>query len=181
MEQLHPQISTAEMVADVMDMNTLYTILDYAAGISLDPNKTKSIEEQAAEEVSKKKDSQKGESWETIDLAKYEAMAFLLGIWKNYDELEKSMSLKELTETLSMHNEVDHHNKKFFAAIQGIDIDGNKKESEEDPWEAMKARVAAKTSGIVPQNSNDITSFTGVKARQAGFGIGMGLDYEKVD
>lgn len=181
MEQLYPQLSTVEQIADSMDMQTLYTILDYAAGISLDPNKDSSIEKQAEEEVSKKKDSQQGQSWDTLDLAKYESMAFLLGIWKNYDELEKSMSLKELTETLSTHNEVEHSNKKFFAAIQGIDLDGGKKNAEEDPWEAMKARVAAKTSGITPQNSNDITSFTGVKARQAGFGIGMGLDYEKVD
>ncbi len=180
MKQLYPALDTGEKVADNIDMKTLYVILDVAANISLDPDKKKTVAEQGAEELSTKKDSQENESWEKFDLAKYEAQAFLLGIWKNFDELEASISLPELTEILSIHNEQEYNNRKFLAAIQGVDLEGGNNQKEEDPWEAMKSRVAAKTSGIVPKDSNDIVSFQGVKARQAGFGIGMGLDYEKM-
>jgi hypothetical protein len=179
MQQFYPELNTTEKVADSIDMKTLYVILEYGANISMDPSKSKPIEEQAQEELKKKKDSQENESWEEFDLMKYELQVFLLGIWKNLDELERSLSLPELTEILSTHNENEYNNRKFSAAIQGVDLEGGKEE--EDPWEAMKARVAEKTSGISVANSNDITSFQGVKARQAGFGIGMGLDYERID
>lgn len=180
MQQFYPSLSTGEQVSENIDMKTLYLILDYGANIAMDPSKSKPIEQQAEEELKKKKESQENESWEEFDLMKYEMQAFLLGIWKNIDELEKSISLPELTEILSTHNEQEYNNRRFFAAIQGVDLEGGKEE-EEDPWEAMKARVASKASGIDVKNSNDITSFQGVKARQAGFGIGMGLDYEKLD
>jgi len=39
----------------------------------------------------------------------------------------------------------------------------------------MKARVFSKGKTSDP---NDITSFQGTKASQAGFGLGMGLGYE---
>lgn len=49
----------------------------------------------------------------------------------------------------------------------------------------MKARAAAITRGEDPDkvtmaDPNDITSFQGLKAQQAGFGIGMGLEYSTV-
>jgi hypothetical protein len=42
----------------------------------------------------------------------------------------------------------------------------------------MKARVAAKASGIGNGNPDDITSFQGIKGQQAGFSIGKELGYE---
>ena len=44
-----------------------------------------------------------------------------------------------------------------------------------DPWEEMKARVF---SGGRAKDSDDILYYQGVNASKAGFGIGMGLDYE---
>ena len=73
---------------------------------------------------------------------------------------------------------MDYQDKKFTASLKGIDLDEASGKQEEDPWEAMKARVAAKTSGIGNGNPNDITALQGVRAQQAGFGIGHGLDYE---
>jgi hypothetical protein len=180
MKQFYPSIDTGQKVADNIDMKTLYIILEYGANISLDPDKRESLADQTNEQMKAKKDSQDNESWDNFDLAKYEAQAFLLGIWKNFDELEQSISLPELTEILSVNNEREYNDRKFFAAIQGIDIDAGSSK-EEDPWEAMKARVAAKASGIPVASPNDVTSFQGIKARQNGFGIGMGLDYEKTN
>lgn len=180
MKQFLPELDTVEKVEDNIDLKTLYAILDIAANISLDPESNKSIEAQAAENLSTPKKAQEGESWNNFDLAEYETQAFLLGIWKNIDELESSISLPELTKILSVANEKSYNDRKFFAAIQGVDLDAESGNKEEDPWEAMKSRVAQKSSGIPVANSNDITSFQGVKAKQAGFGIGMGLDYEKL-
>lgn len=42
----------------------------------------------------------------------------------------------------------------------------------------MKARVF---SGGKTDDPNDILSMQGVNAQKAGFGIGMGLSYEKID
>jgi hypothetical protein len=42
----------------------------------------------------------------------------------------------------------------------------------------MKARVF---SGGQAADSKDIVALQGVNAQKAGFGIGMGLDYEKID
>ena len=82
--------------------------------------------------------------------------------------------------TLEQKRELDYQEKKFLAAMQGVDLDETNGRQEEDPWEAMKARVAAKQSGIGNGNPNDITALQGVQAQQAGFGIGMGLDYEVI-
>jgi hypothetical protein len=82
---------------------------------------------------------------------------------------------------LEQKRELDYQDKKFSASLKGIDLDGVSKKQEDDPWEALKARVAAKTSGIGNGDPNDITSLQGVKAQKAGFGIGNGIQYEAVN
>lgn len=90
--------------------------------------------------------------------------------------------MPELTLILSAKREKDFEDKKFFAALQGVDLDSENKSSDEKErgqkeWEDMKARVFSRgTTG----NSNDIVSLQGANAQKAGFGIGMGLDYQIV-
>lgn len=170
MKQFYPKIKTVDEVEDSIDLKTMYKIINICSGINLDPDS----QESNVEEITENKTE--GTSWENLDLAKLESEVFVLGIWKNYEELEECMSLPELLATIERSRELDYDEKKFLAAMQGVDLD-SQGEKEEDPWEALKARVAAKTSGIDVLNQNDITSFQGVKAQQAGFGIGMGLDY----
>lgn len=101
----------------------------------------------------------------------------MLGIWKDFNELEDNLSMPELTAILTAKRESDYNDKKFLAALQGVDLD---KESGSAPkqssWEDIKARVF---SGGAAKDANDIVSLQGVNAQQAGFGIGMGLDYVK--
>lgn len=83
--------------------------------------------------------------------------------------------MPELTAVLVAKIESDTDNKRFLAAIQGIDID--KASGVSDPqkkWEDMKAR--AFSNGRV-SDSNDILSLSGNTAKQKGFGIGQGLDF----
>lgn len=165
MKQYRPDIETLEDFEDLVDLDMIYKILDVSAGIKINPETDVEVKQQAEES---------GSSWEDLDLAKIESEAFLLGMWKNYEELEQSMSMPEILSTLGSKRELDFEEKKFMASIQGIDLEGGKDE-EVDPWEAMKARVF---SGGKTDNPNDIVAYQGATASKAGFGIGMGLDYE---
>jgi hypothetical protein len=159
-------VKTKEDFEDVCDLPGIYKILDITAGIK--------IKEDSSDSVKKQAEDSKSNTWDTLDLAELEAEVFLLGIWKDYEDLEISLSMPELLATLAAKREADYEEKKFLAAIQGVDIEKNNKK-EPDAWEKMKARVF---SGGKTSDSNDIVSFQGTKAQQNGFGIGMGLGYE---
>lgn len=79
---------------------------------------------------------------------------FLLGHWKNYDELEDSLSIEELLATIKAIRGKDERDKKFSAAIQGIDLD----------------------EAAAP----DITTLRGSQAQKTGFGIGAGVAHEVI-
>lgn len=84
--------------------------------------------------------------------------------------------MPEMVAILEAKSKEDYDNKKFFAAIQGIDIDKNSSSS--NAWEEMKARVYSKGK---TSNPRDIVALQGDAARRAGFGIGHGLDYEVIE
>jgi hypothetical protein len=165
MKQYYPQISNT--VEDNLDLPTIYKIIDIAAGIKIN----KQIDEPVVEQA-----KSSGMTWDDLDLAKLEAEVFILGIWKDYQELEESLSMPELMVTLSSKRELDYEEKKFLAAIQGVDLDGTTNPDKgQKEWEDMKARVFSRGA---TSDSNDVLSLQGQNARKVGFGIGMGLDYE---
>jgi hypothetical protein len=174
MKQYYPSIKTIEDLEDSVDLPTIYKIIDVCAGVKISQN------QETNEPMPKTAKSNNENSWENLDLVKLESEIFMLGIWKNYDELESSISMPELMAILESRRDLDYTEKKFLAAMQGVDLDEASGRQDEDPWEAMKARVAAQVSGIGNGDPNDITSLQGQKAQQHGFGIGMGLDYEVV-
>jgi translation initiation factor 1 (eIF-1/SUI1) len=167
MKQYKPEIATSiEEFENHINLNEIYRLLDLAAGIKINQDSEEPVKQQA---------EKSGDSWENLDLAKLESEVFLLGIWKDYEELETSLSMPEITSILNIKREEDYNNKKFLAAMQGVDLDkGNKSNA----WEDMKARVF---SGGAATNGRDIVALQGVNAQKAGFGIGMGLSYEKID
>ena len=167
MQQYLPSIKTIEELEDNLDLPTIYEIIDIAAGIKINEKSEDTVKNQAVES---------GSSWDTLDLAKLESEVFLLGIWKDYEELESSLSMQELTATLQIKRELDYSDKKFSAAMQGVDLDKNSGSGNE--WEDMKARVFSKGKTT---DGKDILALQGMNAEKAGFGIGMGLDYEVYD
>lgn len=176
MKQYYPEFSSnTDFIEDNFDLPTVYAIADFAAGIRIKEDSPESVKEQAEKSINSKADKE-GVTWNSLDLAKLESEIFLLGIYKDYDELEKSLSMPELMSTLEVMRDLDYQEKKFLAAMQGVDLD---KESGKDrgqkEWEDMKARVF---SGGKTDDSNDVLSLQGPKAKQLGFGIGLGLDYE---
>lgn len=78
-------------------------------------------------------------------MAKLEGEVFLLGHWKNFESLEESLSLNELYQVLESMREKDHSDKKFMAALKGIDLDENKEQDE--AFEEVKRRAQAKLTG----------------------------------
>ena len=166
MKQFYPQIKTIDDLEDNMDLPTIYKILDVAGGIKIKNNSEAPVTDDAIEG---------GDTWDTLDLAKLEAEVFLLGIWKDYNDLETSLSMTELTTTVTSKREQDYDQKKFLAAIQGVNLDEENDDSTGNEWEEMKARVF---SGGKAANSKDIVALQGFEAQQAGFGIGLGLEYQ---
>ena len=169
MKQYMPNTyKTIEEIQDSFDISTVYNVLEYSAGINISKDE-KEVVESAKEE-------KESVSWDSLDLAKLETEVFLLGIWKNFDELEKSICIEELMQILSITRELDYEEKRFMAALQGIDLDEKQGEERgQKEWENLKARVA---SGGQATDSRDILALQGTAARQAGFGIGIGLGYE---
>jgi hypothetical protein len=169
MKQYYPKISKSiEELEDNIDMPTVHTVLDIAANIKINGDNKEDVKTQVDK-------SNPGPSWEEFDLAKLESEIFLLGIWKDYGELEESLSISEVMAIIESKRELDYQEKKFSAAIQGVDLDGDSSERGQKEWEDMKARVF---SGGKTSNSNDVLALQGQNAKKAGFGIGMGLDYE---
>jgi hypothetical protein len=176
MKQYYPSLSVStEDIEDNFDLPTVYSIVDFAAGIKVKEDSPDSVKEQAEQSLKSKADKE-GVTWQSLDLAKLESEIFLLGIYKDYDELEKSLSMPELMSTLEVMRDLDYQEKKFLAAMQGVDLDKESgKDKGQKEWEDMKARVF---SGGQSADADDVLSLQGPKAKQLGFGIGLGLDYE---
>ena len=85
--------------------------------------------------------------------------------------------MPELVEILQARQKEDYENKKFMAAVQGVDIDKNSKSSQNE-WERLKAKVNSKGQ---TSNPKDILALQGNAAKRAGFGIGNGLEYEVIN
>lgn len=166
MQQYYPSIKTISELEDNVDLKTIYKIIDVAAGVKIQKESNQEVKEQAISG---------GADWSGLDLVKLEAEVFLTGIWKNYEEMEASISMPELTSIIETKRELDYNEKKFFAAIQGVDLDKQTGKSDQNAWEKMKAKVFSKGK---TSNPNDIISLQGAAAKKAGFGIGMGLSYE---
>jgi hypothetical protein len=167
MKQFYPSIKTIEELEDNLNLPSIYIVLDIAAGIKIDgDDEEEPVKDQAVDS---------GSTWDTLDLATLEAEVFLLGIWKDFEELESSISMPELTSILNVKRDLDYQEKKFMAGIQGVDLD--KESGSQDLWEQKKAKFF---SGGATSDSNDVIALQGINAANAGFGIGLGLGYEKL-
>lgn len=175
MKQYRPDLSKdVSLIEDNFDLHSIYKILDYAAKIKILGNS------EDDEEPEPQQEDGDPTTWENLDLAKLESEVFVLGIWKNFEDLETALSLEELMKILETIRDLDYQEKKFSAALKGIDLDEQtgKNDAEvkgQQEWENLKARVYSRGATT---DANDILSMQGQNAASAGFGIGFGLDYE---
>lgn len=83
---------------------------------------------------------------------------FLLGHWKNYEELENNLSLEELQATLNAIRDKEKREREFLAGINGIDL-----------TETLQSK---------PESNEDISSLNSpYKAKEDGFGVNEGLGF----
>ena len=84
-------------------------------------------------------------------MAELEGKAFLLGIWKSYDELEETISMPELLHTLEASEKDKFDQRRFAAALKGVELDDpfNDSVSLED----IKKRIVAKKKGLNPNDA----------------------------
>ncbi len=96
---------------------------------------------------------------------------FLLGHWKDYEELEESISMPELTATLKAMYKVEGRKNKFLAAMQGVDLDAENTSSDstEKPstFQEIQARAISKLT-----NNEDVAG-----AARLGITPDMGIGY----
>lgn len=83
-----------------------------------------------------------------------ESEVFLLGHWKNFDELESNLSIDELNAILEASRGKEEREMKFTAAMNGVDLEESNKEPE-DIAQLQNPNVAEKE----------------------GFGVGEGLGF----
>jgi hypothetical protein len=87
--------------------------------------------------------------------------------------------MPELVAILEAKQKEENDNRRFLAAMQGVDLDKDSNSSNgQDAWEKIKAKAF---SGGKTTNPDDIVSLQGSAAQRAGFGIGEGLDYEVIE
>lgn len=84
--------------------------------------------------------------------------------------------MPELVAILEAKNKEDYENRKFFAALNGVDLDANNNKN--SSWEEIQARAYSKGKTSDP---NDVMALQGANAKRKGFGIGLGLDAISID
>jgi hypothetical protein len=81
--------------------------------------------------------------------------------------------MSELTEILVAKRKQESNDRKFLAALQGVELDG----AEEDGEKIWQDKLTKAFSGGQTSDPNDVLSLQGMAAQREGFGIGNGLDY----
>lgn len=76
--------------------------------------------------------------------------------------MEENLNIDELNAILTAYREQKAQDKRFMAALKGIDLDKAAKESSEDAFERVKRKAEARLTG----KSEDEVEFSGL-----GFGV----------
>ncbi len=96
-----------------------------------------------------------------------------MGTWRNYQDLEESLSMPELLQTIESMQEKERQDKIFLASLQGVDL----RDEQEEKGPTFED-IRLKAMGI-EATTDDVVSLQGSMAAEAGFGIGAGLGYSK--
>jgi hypothetical protein len=98
---------------------------------------------------------------------------FLLGHWKDYDELETSLSMPELTATLKAMYSAESRKNKFMASLQGVNLDssdsGDTSGKQPSTLKDIQARAMERLSGGNEKSSSAV---------KYGFTPDMGVAYD---
>lgn len=86
------------------------------------------------------------------------AEIFLLGIWRNFDEIEDALNIFEINAIRDAARKRDHDRRKFEAMLhKGVDLDKDVK-TDVPSFEDIKRRAEARNSGV----SEEAIEFAGI-------------------
>jgi hypothetical protein len=81
--------------------------------------------------------------------------------------------MPELVQTFKSMQKSESEKRKFLAAIQGIELDGEEEDKGPTFDDIQRRALGIEASG------DDVVSLQGPFAAEAGFGVGAGLGYSK--
>lgn len=82
-----------------------------------------------------------------------------MGAWKNFEELEESLTLAELEKLFGALQEDKKENNIFLAGLQGIDLAKYYPNPVEDRMREIEKRAAEKRVGAVKAEQQEFESF----------------------
>ena len=82
--------------------------------------------------------------------------------------------MPELVQTFKSMQKTEAEKRKFLAAIQGIELDGEEEENKGPTFEDIQRRALG-----IEASGDDVVSLQGPFAAKAGFGVGAGLGYSR--
>lgn len=104
-------------------------------------------------------------------MAKLESEVFLLGHWKNFEELEENLTLAELEAILDAAIDKEARQQRFAAALKGINIDEvRNKESAEERFDRVIREAKAKAKGKTEEQ---------IELEEAELGFGFEIEEEE--
>lgn len=71
------------------------------------------------------------------------------GSWKSLDDLEENVTMNELERMLTAARDIEHQQRKFQAAMKGVNLDDNK--SSKSTFEEIEERAKARAAGKSPE------------------------------
>lgn len=82
--------------------------------------------------------------------------------------------MPELLQTIKSKKKSEAEERKFLAALQGRDFEDEQEQQEGPTFEDIRRRALG-----INTSADDVVSLQGDFAKEAGFGIGIGLGYSK--
>lgn len=70
------------------------------------------------------------------------------GAWKNFDDIEESLTMPELESLVTTARKMRQDDQRFMAALKGIDLDKNSENDVEAARKRVETRAKAKLAGM---------------------------------
>lgn len=76
-----------------------------------------------------------------------EREVMLTGMFKNFEELEESLTVEELLELVKGRSDEEYRGFRFAASLKGIDLDEEHRKEQGSSFDQIKARAEARLAG----------------------------------
>lgn len=76
----------------------------------------------------------------------------MLGIWKNFDDIEENLNVFEISAIRDAAHKKDHERRKFEAMLhKGVDLDKDNNSDDVPSFDDIKRRAEARNTGLTEE------------------------------